>query len=173
MSTITIRTLRHDDAPALLDFELQNRAWFARHITARPADVYSPEGIVRHIEECLNAYRQGTMHPSLLLDASGAVVGRANLKDIDSAKSSSEIGYRIAECSAGGGLATLAVRHMQQLAREEWQLKMLEAYVTSHNAASARVLLKCGFTQDQYVEQLALVDGEMRNGHRYQYDLNG
>ncbi|MBB3119653.1 GNAT family N-acetyltransferase [Pseudoduganella violacea] len=173
MTTVTIRTLRHEDASALLDFELQNRAWFARHITARPADVYSPEGIVRHIEECLNAYRQGTMHPSLLLDASGVVLGRANLKDIDRAKASSEIGYRVAEQSAGGGLATQAVRHMQQVAREEWQLKMLEAYVTAHNPASARVLLKCGFRQGEYVEQLALVNGEMRDGHRYQYDLNG
>ncbi|UMR28394.1 GNAT family N-acetyltransferase [Massilia sp. MB5] len=171
MNTVTIRTLRHDDACALLDFELQNRAWFARHITARPADVYSSEGIVRHIEECLAAYRQGTMHPSLLLDAGGAVVGRANLKDIDRSKASSEIGYRIAKHCAGGGLATLAVRHMLQLAREEWHLQMLEAYVTAHNPASARVLLKCGFTQDEYVNQLALVNGEMRDGHRYLYDL--
>ncbi len=173
MSTVIIRTLHRDDASALLDFELQNRDWFTRHITARPADVYSAEGIVRHIEECLEAYRQGSMHPSLLLDASGAVVGRANLKDIERAKSSSEIGYRVAERSAGGGLATLAVRHMQQLARDEWQLRTLEAYVTSHNPASARVLLKCGFTQGEYVEQLALVDGEMRDGYRYQYDLHG
>lgn len=146
MSTFTIRTLRLEDAAPLLAFELANRAWFERHIEARAAQFYSPDGVRAHIQQFLDAYGNATWHPCVIVGQDGMIIGRANLKDIAQGAGSAEVGYRIAEQHAGRGLATAAVRHLVDLARSEWRLQSLVAYVKSHNIASARALERCGFT---------------------------
>jgi ribosomal-protein-alanine N-acetyltransferase len=141
-----IRTLAPTDAPTLLAFELANRDWFAAHIEARAPDFYNLAGVAAHIDDCLERYAAGTMHPCLLLDAGGAIVGRCNLKDIDHAERRAEVGYRIAREACGRGLAGQALDYLMQLAYGRWQLQGLDAHVTAANAASARVLSRAGFS---------------------------
>jgi ribosomal-protein-alanine N-acetyltransferase len=140
-----IRTLATLDAPALLEFELANRDWFESHVDARAADFYAPGGVAAHIEESLQRLAQGTMHPCLLLENDGAIVGRGNLKDIDRHAGRAEIGYRIAASARGRGLAGTVLEHLMELAYGQWQLDGLDAHVTIANAASARVLERAGF----------------------------
>ncbi|WP_374582238.1 GNAT family N-acetyltransferase [Pseudoduganella sp.] len=141
-----IRTIRLHDAPALLAFELANRAWFESHIDARPPDFYSLAGVAAHIEDVLARHVAGSMHPCLLVEDDGSIVGRCNLKDIDPATRRAEVGYRIAAFACGRGLAGAAVRHLMELAYGQWQLAGLDAHVTIANAASARVLERAGFS---------------------------
>lgn len=147
MNPIRIRTLRPDDADRLLQFERDNRAWFERHIAPRGDAFYSPDGVRDHILEFLAAHRAGRLHPCLLLGANDTVLGRVNLRNIDATGRSADVGYRIAESHAGRGLATLAVRHLIDLARSRWRLARLVADVAATNTASARVLDKCGFVR--------------------------
>jgi ribosomal-protein-alanine N-acetyltransferase len=147
MNTIIIRTLQLGDADRLLQFELNNRHWFERHIASRGDAFYSIDGVREHIREFLTANLDGRLHPCLLLSESGTVIGRANLKDIDMSKGVAEVGYRIAESHVGKGLATVAVRYLIDLAKSSWQLERLVAYVAAKNMASARVLEKCDFTR--------------------------
>jgi ribosomal-protein-alanine N-acetyltransferase len=166
MKDVTIRTLRQDDARQLLEFELDNRAWFERHIDSRSAAFYSLQGVSQHIAEYLDAHARGNWHPCVILHGD-EIVGRANLKDIDTATGCAEVGYRIAEHAAGKGLATRAVKHLMHLARSEWRLARLKADVTANNAASGRVLEKCGFVQGQHHARLAFVKGAWIEGYQF------
>ena len=153
MRPLKIRTLQSSDAEQLLKFELENRHWFERHIDARSPDFYSVEGVTEHITSYLSGLADGTWHPLVIEDSDGQIVGRANLKDIDIAERSAEVGYRIAERACGQGLATLAVRRLIQEARSRWNLTRLVANVYAENIGSAKVLQRCGFSIEQVSHQ--------------------
>jgi ribosomal-protein-alanine N-acetyltransferase len=171
MPTLEIRTLHHNDAPHLLAFELRNRAWFERHVEAREPAFYTPDGVREHIANYLEGYARGCWHPCLAFDASGAVVGRANLKDIDAHTRSAEVGYRIGQDQAGHGIATQLLEHLVTIARTQWDLASLTAEVTVHNAASARVLEKCGFVRQRPLTRVAMVGGAWVDGVEYRCEL--
>lgn len=141
-----IRTLSTADAPALLEFELANRDWFESQVDARAPDFYKLAGVAAHIEEYLTGHAAGTMHPCVVVDDEGAIIGRCNLKDINHSTLRAEVGYRIASYACGRGLAGAALAHLMELAYGQWQLSGLDAHVTIANAASARVLQRAGFT---------------------------
>ncbi|MEB0077971.1 GNAT family N-acetyltransferase [Pseudomonas sp. CCI3.2] len=145
MSPIRIRMLQSNDAEALLTFEVDNREWFERYIDARGSAFYSVQGVTDHIADYLSSFAAGTWHPFVIEDFGGNIVGRANLKDIDMAERSAEVGYRIAQTACGQGLATMAVRHLVQEAQLHWNLKQLVANVYAGNIGSAKVLKRCGF----------------------------
>ncbi|ATQ78915.1 GNAT family N-acetyltransferase [Massilia violaceinigra] len=166
-----MRTLAHDDAGALLAFELVNRAWFERHVEARDPAFYSAQGVARHIAQYLEGHAAGSWHPCVLLDEEGRMAGRANLKDIDRVKGSAEVGYRIAQDQTGKGLATFALQNLIALARSTWQLNELRAEITLANQGSAAVLRKCGFVHAGDLPRLAMIDNAWVGGARYLLDL--
>jgi ribosomal-protein-alanine N-acetyltransferase len=173
MSTFHIRTLRRDDEDRLLQFERDNRIWFEAHIAPRGDAFYTPEGVRDHIEEYLHGYARATWHPCVIVDRTDAIVGRANLKNIDLATGMAEIGYRIAQQHAGRGLATDAVRYLTSLGRSQWGLKRLLAYVAVGNVASARVVEKCGFMRGERLPDMALLHGVPVDGHQFSCNLSG
>lgn len=148
MQPFNIRELTRTDTEALLAFEIQNRDWFESHIDPRDPAFYSLSGVAQHIEGYLSDFEMGAWHPLIIEDASHHIVGRANLKGIDSTSSSAEVGYRIAQRVSGQGLATLALKRLIQEAQERWTLKQLVAYVFKENVASRKVLDRCGFVLD-------------------------
>ena len=145
MHPLDIRPLDRTDAPALLAFETANRGWFEAHIDPRDPGFYCLEGVAAHIDQYLTGFAQGTWHPLVIVDAKQAIVGRANLKDIDLLTRSAEVGYRIAEHACGQGLATLALRRLIDEARGRWQLTRLVAQVYDSNLGSRAVLQRAGF----------------------------
>lgn len=163
------RTLTIDDAPALLEFELANRAWFEKTVLKREDSVYTVDGIVRHVQACLDDLARGTMHPNLMLDEDGCIAGRVNLKDIDAQAAIAEVGYRIAQKYVGRGWATASLRYLLVLAYEEWDLHSLQAFVTTENPASASVLVKCGFVRREFIPQKSLIQGRLLDGYRYMH----
>lgn len=167
----TLRTLAPGDAGALLAFELANRAWFERHVEARDPAFYSADGVARHIAHYLDGHASGAWHPCVLLDADGRIVGRANLKDIERAEGSAEVGYRIAHEQTGKGLASFALQSLVELARAHWQLSELRAEITNANQGSAAVLRKCGFVHARALPRLALVENNWVDGALYLRDL--
>ncbi|XXE46860.1 GNAT family N-acetyltransferase [Pseudomonas sp. R3-56] len=142
---IRIRTLQLADTEALLAFEVDNRQWFERHIDARASAFYSLRGVSEHIGDYLSGFAAGTWHPFVIEDAGGTIIGRANLKDIDTSERTAQVGYRIAQHACGKGLATLAVKHLIEQARSHWRLERLLAEVYVQNAGSVKVLDRCGF----------------------------
>lgn len=157
---LTLTRLRADHAPALLAFERENRAYFARSIPDR-GDDYFKHFEARHAA-ILAEQAAGLHHFHVLLDDQGgdAILGRINLIDITAA-GTAELGYRIAERAAGQGLATAAVRDICTRAATDYNLTSLTAVTTTDNPASKTVLTRTGFAP---VEDIVL-DG--RPGTRY------
>lgn len=149
MKSFRVRELKSTDTEALLAFEIHNREWFESHIDARAPSFYSLQGVAEHIECYLSDYAIGVWHPFVIEDSSERIVGRANLKSINSPMSSAEVGYRIDQRACGQGLATLALRHLIQEAQMRWQLTQLVAYVYKENIGSRKVLGRCGFLLEQ------------------------
>lgn len=149
MKPFRIRDLTSADTEALLEFEVRNREWFESQIDPREPDFYSSQGVAEHIDCYLADFAIGLWHPFVIEDSGGRIVGRANLKGINSSGQAAEVGYRIAQEACGQGLATLALNHLIEQARERWGLTQLVAYVFEDNLGSKKVLERCGFRLEQ------------------------
>lgn len=136
-----LQLLRADHAPALLAFELENREYFAASVTDR-GDAYFADFAGRH-RELLVWQARGTGLFHVLVEEDGSIVGRVNLWEV--AGGSADLGYRIAQRSAGRGVATAAVRQVCALAISEYGLHRLYANASRENLASRTVLNRTGF----------------------------
>lgn len=167
---IALRTLRSADRRALFDFEMANRAWFERFIESRGDAFYTDAGVEENIAICLDGLARGSFHPCVLVDGE-AIVGRANLRDMDLGARRALVGYRVAETHCGRGLASFALEELKRLAASHWNLERLGARVTVRNPASARVLEKGGFVRGRYVEAMTVLGGETVAGYEYDHLL--
>jgi RimJ/RimL family protein N-acetyltransferase len=71
-----------------------------------------------------------------------------------------EIGYWLAKPYWGRGIMTAVVQRACEFAFVEFGLVKIVAHVLSENAASAKVLEKCGFVQEGYLRKHFLKDGK-------------
>jgi ribosomal-protein-alanine N-acetyltransferase len=156
-----LQLLRPDHAPALLAFELENRAYFAASVPDR-GDDYFAEFAERH-RELLACQAAGTDLLHVLVEEDGTIVGRVNLFEV--AGGSASLGFRIAERATGQGLATRAVLQMCKLAVAEYGLSELRAAARAENVGSRTVLSHAGFVPSGQVE----LSG--RPGITYRLDL--
>ncbi|TDC29761.1 N-acetyltransferase [Micromonospora sp. 15K316] len=138
-----LQRLTAGHADALLDFERDNRAFFARSVPDR-GDDYFTRFATRHAELLANQ-AAGLDHFHVLVDTDGSVLGRFNLVDV-SADGSADLGFRVAERVTGRGVATDAVRRVCALAREKYGLRRLYASAALDNVGSLGVLRRTGFT---------------------------
>ncbi|MEU0457626.1 GNAT family N-acetyltransferase [Streptomyces sp. NPDC006129] len=141
---LTLERLRADHADALLAFERENRAYFARTVPDRGDAYFTPAGFAERHRALLAEQHARVCHFHVLLEDE-ALVGRVNL--MDAADGSAELGYRIGERASGRGVATAAVAQMCRLAAAEYGLTSLTARTTLDNPASMKVLTRNGFTR--------------------------
>jgi ribosomal-protein-alanine N-acetyltransferase len=136
-----LQRLRIDHAPAVLTFELANRAYFAAFISDRGDEYFA------HFTERFNALlaeqEAGICVFHVLVAADGKVLGRFNLVDLEDG--TAVLGYRVAEQVAGRGVATATVKELCRLAAAQYGLRTLKAATSHANVASQKVLAKAGF----------------------------
>jgi [ribosomal protein S5]-alanine N-acetyltransferase len=128
-------------APAVLAFELANRAYFAASVSDR-GDEYYDQFTERH-SALLAEQEAGICAFYVLVAEGGSVLGRFNLYDFHDG--TAELGYRVAQHAAGRGVATATVQELCQLAATRHGLRRLRAATAHDNAASRKVLTKAGF----------------------------
>ncbi|MFE5208983.1 GNAT family N-acetyltransferase [Streptomyces sp. NPDC056600] len=153
----TLERLRACHAEALLAFEQENRAWFARTVADR-GDAYFAHFADR-LGALLAEQEAGVCHFHVVRGDGGEIAARVNLVDVTDG--SAELGYRVAERYAGRGLATASVRELCRTAAELYGLRALTATADEDNLASRRVLERCGFTVTGHF----LLDGRPVVGH--------
>jgi ribosomal-protein-alanine N-acetyltransferase len=136
-----LQRLRADHAPAVLAFELANRAYFATFVSDRGDEFF--DQFTERFDELLAEQEAGSCAYYLLVGEDGSVLGRFNLYDI--ANGTAELGYRVAEHVAGHGVATATVQEVCWLAAAQFGLHTMRAAVTHGNVASQKVLAKAGF----------------------------
>jgi ribosomal-protein-alanine N-acetyltransferase len=136
-----LQRLSADHAPAVLAFELANRAYFTAFISDRGDDFFD-QFTERH-NALLAEQEAGLCAYYVLAGEDGSILGRFNLYEIRDG--TAELGYRVAEHVAGRGVATASVRELCLLAAARHGLHTLKAATTHGNVASQRVLVKTGF----------------------------
>ena len=136
-----LQQLRPDHGPAVLDFELANRAYFTAFINDRGDEFYD-QFADRH-RAMLAEQGAGVSAFYVLVANDGSILGRFNLYAIKDG--TAELGYRVAEHVAGHGVATAAVRELCRLAAARHGLRTLRAATSHANVASQKVLAKAGF----------------------------
>ncbi len=136
-----LQRLRADHAPAVLAFELANRAYFAAFVSDRGDEFYD-QFTDRH-SALLAEQEAGIGAFYVLVAGDGSVLGRFNL--VFAGDGTAELGYRVAQHVAGRGVATATVRELCQLAAARHGLRTLRAATSRENAASQKVLTKAGF----------------------------
>jgi [ribosomal protein S5]-alanine N-acetyltransferase len=136
-----LQRLHAGHAPAVLAFELANRAYFAASVSDRGDDFYD-QFTERH-SALLAEQEAGICAFYVLVAEDGSVLGRFNLYRFEDG--TAELGYRIAQHVAGRGVATATVRELCRLAAARHGLRTLRAATARENAASRKVLTKAGF----------------------------
>jgi len=136
-----LQRLRAGHAPAVLAFELANRAYFAASVSDRGDDFYD-QFTERH-HALLAEQEAGTGAFYVLVTEDGSVLGRFNLYRLQDG--TAELGYRVGQQVAGRGVATAAVRELCRLAVSRHGLRELRAATSVANVASQKVLAKAGF----------------------------
>ena len=136
-----LERLHAGHGPAVLAFELANRAYFAASVSDRGDDFF--DQFSDRYTALLAEQEAGICAFSVLVAEDGSVLGRFNLVDIED--HTAELGYRVAQHVAGRGVATATVRELCQLAAARHGLRTLRAATSLENAASQKVLAKAGF----------------------------
>jgi RimJ/RimL family protein N-acetyltransferase len=136
-----LKRLHAGDAPAVLAFELANRAYFAASVSDRGDGFF--EQFTDQYSVLLAEQEAGICAFYVLVAEDGSVLGRFNLYDLEDG--TARIGYRVAQHAAGRGVATATVRELCRLAAARHGLFILQAATARDNAASQRVLTKVGF----------------------------
>ena len=164
-----VRLLEASDAPALLRFEEENRAFFEATLPPRPASYYALDRVQETIAASLEEAHAGTAYLYVVLDADGTLVGRVNLFGVARGPvQGAELGYRIGERHKGRGHATRAVAHAVREAFERWDLHRLEAATAATNVASQIVLLRNGFQFWGRARRSLLVHGTWIDSVRFE-----
>jgi ribosomal-protein-alanine N-acetyltransferase len=159
-----LQRLNAGHAPAVLAFELANRAYFAAFISDR-GDAFFDQFAERH-SALLAEQEAGTCAWYVLVAEDGSVLGRFNLYELKDG--AAEVGYRVAQHVAGRGVATAAVQELCRLAAERHGLHTLRAATSRQNVASQKVLAKAGFVP---VGPADPADLDGKPGTWYQRDL--
>jgi [ribosomal protein S5]-alanine N-acetyltransferase len=159
-----LERLRAGHAPAVLAFELANRAYFAASISDRGDEFY--DRFAERHSALLAEQDAGLSAFYVLVAEDGSVLGRFNLYDL--ADGTANLGYRVAQHVAGRGVTTATVRELCRLAPAQHGLRTLRAATTHTNAASQKVLTKAGFVPVGPADPAALGG---KPGSWYQRDL--
>jgi ribosomal-protein-alanine N-acetyltransferase len=136
-----LQRLHAGHAPAVLAFELANRAYFAASISDRGDDFFAQ--FAARYDASLAEQETGSCALHVLAAEDGSVLGRFNLYNIENHRA--DVGYRVAQHTTGRGLATAAVQDLCRLAADRYGLHTLRAATSTQNVASQRVLHKAGF----------------------------
>ncbi|WP_084696052.1 GNAT family N-acetyltransferase [Arenimonas donghaensis] len=145
---LSLSSIQASDVEALEQFELENRAFFERHINARPASYYAAGGIAAAVRESQRAESADSAYQFLVRNPANELVGRVNLTRVRRENfHSAELGYRIGQSFNGRGYAREAVRLVLEVAFGRLRLRRIEAGVRPDNFASVKVLAHNGFVQ--------------------------
>ncbi|MCU6433632.1 GNAT family N-acetyltransferase [Undibacterium sp. Jales W-56] len=149
---VIIKPATITDADVVLDFELQNRAYFEQWVHSRTDAFYDPAKVRASLQAAETEREQDKSYQYLIWTTASGIgqaqlIGRINLTNIVRPHyNKAALGYRMAQHATGKGQASEAVKLIVQEAFGALQLWRIEALVRPSNMGSAKVLEKNGFT---------------------------
>ncbi|MFI8932146.1 GNAT family N-acetyltransferase [Streptomyces sp. NPDC053474] len=177
---IVLRPSTTADAEALARAYDRSRAHLGPWDPVRPPEFFTTAGQLALLRAYEQERAEGSRARWLLWDESGADTGEGPVVAGGIALSqivrgplhSANLGYWTDAAYAGRGLATAAVTVVCAAADADLRLHRLEAGTLPHNAASQRVLAKCGFTQYGLAPAYLHINGAWQDHRLFQRILN-
>jgi [ribosomal protein S5]-alanine N-acetyltransferase len=164
-----VRLLTTDDAPVLAELVTANREYLAPWEPLRGEDYFTVAGQLVRIDNALDGYRQGNTLPCVIVDDTGAVLGRITLNGIVRGPfQSCSVGYWVSQSATGRGLATAALGDIIGLAFGQLGLHRIQAETLLDNVASQRVLARNGFVHIGMAPSYLKIDGRWQDMNIYQ-----
>lgn len=146
MEHLQLALLTTDYISRLFQFEVENRAYFARIGLPRSNDYYTLSSFSQIVSDLVAEQERDLLYMYLALDGQGTIVGRVNFTDVVRGSfQKAELGYRIGEHHQGKGYATAAVRLALEQACSVHKLHRIEAGTAPENMSSQLVLSRQGF----------------------------
>ena len=150
---ISLELMSEENSIDVYSFEKENREYFERSLSPRPAHYFDLEGFKEITRELLREQENHDVYMHLIRNAQGGVmVGRINLSVLGKDRKTAELGYRIGENVTNLGYASEAVKLVLDKAFHTYGLNRIIAGAATDNLASKRVLLKNGFTFSRIIE---------------------
>ncbi|MVA76897.1 GNAT family N-acetyltransferase [Auraticoccus sp. F435] len=169
---VRLRLRTRGDAAALARAYVRNREHLAPWDPAREPSWFTEQAQRQDTLTRLRAAEAGDGLPLVLVSGTGAeeeVVGVVNVSGtIRGSFQSANLGYWVDAGLAGRGLMTEAVRATCELSRDHLRLHRLQAGTLLHNAASQRVLTRCGFTPIGVAERYLRIAGRWQDHRLFQ-----
>jgi [ribosomal protein S5]-alanine N-acetyltransferase len=161
--------LEREDIPALARLTRANREFLAPTSPLRPDEYFTDDGQECAALETLQAAKNGTALPMVIVDAAGNLVGTLNFNSIiRGAFQSASIGYWVSRDRNGEGFASAAVAAAKQIASDQLGLHRLQAETLVDNEASQRVLIKNGFIQYGQAPDYLKIAGRWQENRLFQ-----
>ena len=149
---ISLELLSEENSLDVYSFEKENREYFERNLSPRPANYFESEVFKEITRELLREQENHDVYMHLIRDAQGVMVGRINLSVLENNRKTAELGYRIGENVSNLGYASEAVKLVLEKAFTTYGFNRIIAGTATGNLASQRVLLKNGFIFSRVIE---------------------
>ena len=153
---LRLRPFADSDAETL--WALHSDAHVLRYWDSRPWR--EPARAERFLAACRQLADEGT-GARLAVERDGTFIGWCSLSRWNPDYRSATLGYCFAAAAWGHGYATEATQALLHWAFETLDLNRVQAETDTRNAASARVLEKCGFVREGTLREDCVVDGDV------------
>ncbi|MFF9898078.1 GNAT family N-acetyltransferase [Streptomyces longispororuber] len=174
--TVALRPATAADAAPLAEACRRSRAHLEPWEPVRPEEYFTPRGQEARLRQYEEQRAAGLTARWLLWDTTAAhpeVAGGITLSNVTLGPfRSANLGYWIDVGYVGRGLATAAVEAVCAASDARLGLHRLEAGTLVDNAASQRVLAKCGFTRFGLAPAYLHINGAWRDHRLFQRLLN-
>lgn len=159
---ITLRPLQEADAPAIATLANNYHIWrFVRDRLPHPYTLVDAKGFIQFTKT-----ENPVVSFAILYNESLAGVTGLTLQQ-DIHRMNAEVGYWIGEPYWNKGIATQAVQLITAYAFTTLRLHRLFAGVFHTNPASAKVLLKAGYTLECIAREGVIKEGKLLDEHHY------
>jgi [ribosomal protein S5]-alanine N-acetyltransferase len=164
---VTLRPMRFSDRRAWREVRKRNGQWLQQWDATMPPegrlDGQRPPSYNAMMRIMKKEAREGRALP-FAIEVEGKFVGQFTVGGIWGGSSRGAFfGYWIDERVAGRGLMTQCVELAADYCLETMLLHRIEINVRPENAASRRVAIKAGFTEESYRPKYLHIDGDWRD----------
>ncbi|MEO1293868.1 MAG: GNAT family protein [Pseudomonadota bacterium] len=164
-NNLRLRPPRGSDHPEWARLRRENYGYLQPWEPAWNPDHLSPNAFRRRVSWARREIAAGRTVPLLVFHRdTGAMIGGVTIEHVRrGAAQSGALGYWLAEPFSGRGYMTEALQETIAYAFGPLGLSRLEAACLPYNAASHRLLLRCGFHQEARLAAYLQIDGEWRD----------
>jgi len=164
-----IRTFQEKDAQSLTGLVSRNKYFWSTYEPLQRPEYYTVDAQYKKIQESLylmDSKREFTFGIYEL--GTNNLIGHIALYAVKRLPySSAFVGYAMDEIYIGKGIVTEAVKMVVRFAFDQIGLHRVEAYVSTQNNASIRVLEKSGFHREGLLRKLLYINGQWVDHYMY------